>query len=675
MDVFISFSTKDENIAREISDVLSQNGISSWMCKSKIIGGDRWAAEITDALNDCKLFLLVLSKNSIESDQVPKEVNIALDRKVKIIPFKIDNAPLKGELYYHLSNIQYITPGFGRQKYTELVDTVNTCLNPPAVQHNSTHITNNVNNILLKNFICIPQIKLPSFLLPIIIILALLIAISFIINRTSSRQDSPDTQQVIMQSVAPPEEMTSDEPTMTSTDINAAAYAPANIIPYEVPDNPNYFHVHDGTGDGFKMGGVVYRSGFSIFSREKNAFSFNVSDKGYTKLHFKSGHVDSTGHDTQYLLIYADGEEIFRREISWETLPEECDINIGGAKKITFEVCASDYGADVGITDIVFYDSTQFTPDFTVAVEQKDFVNSPKDILPFEKSENINGCRIYNDSLKKDDNFSMGGETYTSGYTASGKCDGMLYFNVADKGFTNLSFVSGCKDGSDSVAQYISVYADGTEIFRKEIAPGDLPSPNDIDITGAKVIKIDFLCPDAGLGVMADTGLTDVVFYNSALYTPPSSQSAATITHLNSPKDIMPYKKSSTTVYNDSLKKDDYFSMGGEKYTSGYKINAKTDAKVFFNVSDKGLTNMRFVSGIVDGSDDITQYVIICADGEEIFRKEISPGDLPSADDVDITGAKSVMINIQCSDAGLGVMGDTGITDLVFYNKNEYTPK
>lgn len=678
MDVFISFSTKDEKIAREISEILSENGISSWMCKKNIYGGSRWAAEITEALSDCKLFLLVVSKNSIASEQVPKEVNMALNQRKRIIPFRIDNAPLEGELCYHLSNIHYIEPGFGHNKYDTLIGTVRNCLNMPAVQNNSTNITNNIS---LKNIICFPKINFDLVWIIRIILILILIAAIFGVssaikssknNNTAVQNEIPIANEVTLAN----EITTAEEQTALpiSSDTNAAAFAPSDISPYEVPNNPNSLHTYDGTGDGFKMCGDTFYTGFSINSDENNPLSFNISGRNFTKLHFKAGHVDGSGHDTQYILIYADDEEIFRREIGWDTLPEDCDIDISGAKKLKFEVRSADYGAWVGITDIIFYDSAQYTPEINRTVQRQEVLSSPKDILPFEFGTNCNGYRVFNDSLKQDDFFKMGGKEYTSGYTASGKCDGQFLFNVADMGFTNLSFVSGVNDSADSTTQYFTVFADGEEIYSKETAPGDLPSANDIDITGAKIIKIVFASPDAGLGVFDGMCLTDVIFYDKAAYTPAASKEASTITHLNSPKELMPYKKDSTTIYNDSLKKDDYFSMGGEKYTSGYKINVKNDAKVYFNISDKGFTNMHFLSGIVDGSDNIVTYVIVYADNEEIFRKEINPGDLPEADDIDITGAKSVMINIQCGDAGLGVMGDAGITDLVFYNKNEYTP-
>ncbi|MGN0649453.1 MAG: toll/interleukin-1 receptor domain-containing protein [Oscillospiraceae bacterium] len=683
MDVFISFSTKDETVAREICDTLSDNGISAWMCKSKIQAGDRWAAEIPAALESCKLFLLIVSKNSVESENVPKEVNMALERKMRIIPFKIDNCRLKGELYYYISNIHYIQSGFGQAKYTELVDTLKSCLGKPVIQDNSTHVTNHINNISLKNIICLPQIRLPNRILSGVIALALLVVVGMIAAGLMKNGAEKNSQQAASQAAVTSADIQPDaplstspeSPLSTSPDPAAAAFAPADITPYQLPDNRNYYKEYNAADEQFKMGGVVYKSGFSLFSRESPSFSFNLSDKGYTKLHFKAGHVDGSGTDTQYILIYADDSEIYRREISCGTLPEECDISIDGAKKLTFEVRAADYGASVGITDVVFYNGAQYTPEFGAAPAQKSCENSPSDLLPFEYGDNCNSYRVFSDSLKKDDFFTMGGEKYTSGYTAAGKYGGEFYFNVADKGFTNLSLVSGCADGSDSVTQYMIIYADGKEIFRKEIAPGDLPCADNIDITGARVVKLDFECPDAGLGVSAAVGLTDVVFYNSALYTPDAGENAVKVTHLNSPKDIMPYKKSnSTAIYNDSLKKDDFFTMGGVKYTSGYKVNGKVGEKIYFNVSDMGFTDLHLVSGCADGSDDVTQYMIIYADGKEIFRKENASGDLPCADNVDITGARVISIEFLCPDAGLGVFASTGVTDVVFYNKNEYTP-
>ena len=108
-DVFISFSFSDQAIAENIVNLLiSEYGITSWICTQEIVGGESYKDLIPDAIDVCKAVVLVQSESSIASKEVPKEIGMALEEQKIIIPFRIDTTPLKGRLRYDLNSVNYI---------------------------------------------------------------------------------------------------------------------------------------------------------------------------------------------------------------------------------------------------------------------------------------------------------------------------------------------------------------------------------------------------------------------------------------------------------------------------------------------------------------------------------------------------------------------------------------
>lgn len=103
-DIFISYSSKDQEIADKIADNLMRAGFQTWIATRDIKEGS-YAKQIMQAIRDAKLFLVVISKNSISSEQVKNEIDRAFNR-VKdgmiIVPFIIDNSEMDDECQYYL---------------------------------------------------------------------------------------------------------------------------------------------------------------------------------------------------------------------------------------------------------------------------------------------------------------------------------------------------------------------------------------------------------------------------------------------------------------------------------------------------------------------------------------------------------------------------------------------
>ena len=94
---FISHSTKDKPFVRKLAADLVSNGVRVWLDEQQILVGDSIPEKIAQGLAESDFFLLVVSKSSVESPWVKKELNNALvqeieRRKVTVLPIKLDEA-------------------------------------------------------------------------------------------------------------------------------------------------------------------------------------------------------------------------------------------------------------------------------------------------------------------------------------------------------------------------------------------------------------------------------------------------------------------------------------------------------------------------------------------------------------------------------------------------------
>lgn len=106
--VFISYSHVDNQIAQGLCYKLEDEGVQCWIAPRDIKAGDVWARAISKAIPKCKIMLLVLSSNSNASDQVLREVELAVQKKLVVVPIRIDDIMPTDGMSYYLSTTQWI---------------------------------------------------------------------------------------------------------------------------------------------------------------------------------------------------------------------------------------------------------------------------------------------------------------------------------------------------------------------------------------------------------------------------------------------------------------------------------------------------------------------------------------------------------------------------------------
>ena len=105
-DIFISYSSKDREKAEQLTELLASAGLSVWIDKSGIGAATSWSEEIVDGIDNCKMFIVMLSPDSIASHNVVKEVSLASEKRKKILPLDLEPVEIPKNLQYALAGLQ-----------------------------------------------------------------------------------------------------------------------------------------------------------------------------------------------------------------------------------------------------------------------------------------------------------------------------------------------------------------------------------------------------------------------------------------------------------------------------------------------------------------------------------------------------------------------------------------
>lgn len=128
-DVFISYSSKNSQAAKAICHVLEQQHIKCWIAPRDIPAGSDYGDLIDEAILSCKVFVIIFSEPASMSQWVKGELNLAFSEGKYIVPFRIDQTPLKGAMRVILNQSHWIDayPDFD-SKFSDLVSGVSSFL-------------------------------------------------------------------------------------------------------------------------------------------------------------------------------------------------------------------------------------------------------------------------------------------------------------------------------------------------------------------------------------------------------------------------------------------------------------------------------------------------------------------------------------------------------------------
>jgi basic membrane lipoprotein Med (substrate-binding protein (PBP1-ABC) superfamily) len=125
-DVFISYSNKDKTIADAVCAKLEDEKVRCWMAPRDVPPGANFAGSIVDAIENCKVFVLIWSANTNTSEHILNELNQAFDSGITVIPFRVENVEPSKSLKYYIGRTHWldaITPPLEKHIQT-LADTI-----------------------------------------------------------------------------------------------------------------------------------------------------------------------------------------------------------------------------------------------------------------------------------------------------------------------------------------------------------------------------------------------------------------------------------------------------------------------------------------------------------------------------------------------------------------------
>jgi len=105
-DVLISYSTQDQALAQRVVRTLTARGIRCWAAFQDLETGQFWPGAITEAINDCSIFVLLLTKHSNASRQVTRELTQADTLNKLLYCVQTEDLSISPNVQYFFSAVQ-----------------------------------------------------------------------------------------------------------------------------------------------------------------------------------------------------------------------------------------------------------------------------------------------------------------------------------------------------------------------------------------------------------------------------------------------------------------------------------------------------------------------------------------------------------------------------------------
>jgi uncharacterized protein YecT (DUF1311 family) len=106
--VFVSHSSKDSKIATAICMALESRGHQCWLSSRDIKPGENFQGAIVRAIREAGVMVLVFSNNANSSDEIKKEIVLASQARMMVIPVRAEDVLPSEDFTYELATRQWI---------------------------------------------------------------------------------------------------------------------------------------------------------------------------------------------------------------------------------------------------------------------------------------------------------------------------------------------------------------------------------------------------------------------------------------------------------------------------------------------------------------------------------------------------------------------------------------
>jgi len=107
-EIFISFASKDVKVAMTLCSALETRGFSCWISARDIEPGANFQVAIVQALRRARVMLLVFTANSNTSEEMTKELALASQQKIMVIPLRVEDVTPNDAFAYEFATRQWI---------------------------------------------------------------------------------------------------------------------------------------------------------------------------------------------------------------------------------------------------------------------------------------------------------------------------------------------------------------------------------------------------------------------------------------------------------------------------------------------------------------------------------------------------------------------------------------
>jgi len=107
-DIFISFASKDVKVALTLCPAIESRGFKCWISARDILAGENFQVAIVKALRRAKVLLLVFTANSNTSEEMTKELALASQQKMMVIPLRVEDVAPGDAFAYEFATRQWI---------------------------------------------------------------------------------------------------------------------------------------------------------------------------------------------------------------------------------------------------------------------------------------------------------------------------------------------------------------------------------------------------------------------------------------------------------------------------------------------------------------------------------------------------------------------------------------
>jgi hypothetical protein len=106
--IFISYSSKDDKLARTVCTALENRGLTCWIANRDVAPGENFQEAIVRAIRNAKVMVLVFTENANNSDEIKKELALASRYKLVVIPARAEDVLPSDAFELELSTRQWI---------------------------------------------------------------------------------------------------------------------------------------------------------------------------------------------------------------------------------------------------------------------------------------------------------------------------------------------------------------------------------------------------------------------------------------------------------------------------------------------------------------------------------------------------------------------------------------